>query len=45
LNGGLHGAAGRQQIIDDNHSLAGLDGIEMDRFFGLRTGTKPALRR
>ena len=30
LDGGLHGAAGGEEIVDDNDALAGLDGVEVD---------------
>ena len=30
LHGGLHGAAGGEQVVDDDDALAGLDGVEMD---------------
>src|ERR1700710_625777 len=30
LHGGLHGAAGGEQVVDDENALAGLDGVEVD---------------
>src|SRR6185437_5272504 len=30
LDGGLHRAAGGEQVIDDDDALAGLNGVEMD---------------
>ena len=30
LDGGFHGAAGGEQVVDEDDALAGLDGVEMD---------------
>jgi hypothetical protein len=30
LDGGLHGAAGGEQVVDQDDALAGLDGVEVD---------------
>src|SRR5664280_3284 len=30
LDGGLHGAAGGEQVVDDHHALAWLNRVEMD---------------
>src|ERR1700722_18801002 len=30
LDGGLHGASGGEEVVDDDDALAGLDGVEMD---------------
>ena len=30
LDGGLHGAAGGEEVVDEDDALAGLDGVEMD---------------